>query len=223
MNLLHRRIDMMARSLKRSEILGKGDREGRSPIVRRGTINWILRFLVALVMVASGGWLTEAEAGFGYLGLDTPICALPPTPEDPLLLSYGYTAEGLHAMYPGDVIFSDPIHSLFKDIKVTMKGPDEMEKFNSTLFGVVTIGGQSTAVKFVGGVEVTSFGKADQMTGTFSTEMTSMLMTSSQPGFENIQIRESPTLASTGQTTITDISGNGTFAISPAFLMSSPS
>lgn len=204
----------MARSLERNAIPGKGDREARSPIVRRGTINWTPRFLMALVMVASGGWLTEAEAQFSVLGLDTPNPGLPPTPANPQQLIYGYTSEQLfefHATYPGEVILSNPTHTAFRNITVTTSGPDEMEQFGSTLSGFAIIGGQTIPVQFDGSVSVTSFGKAGQTTGTFINEMTSMLMTSSQPGFENVQIRESPTLASMGQTTITDISGNGTF------------
>jgi len=107
-------------------------------------------------------------------------------------------------------------HDTFANIVVTPVGPDEHEHFDSTLTGFASInGGSNTPFTLAGPVDVTAFGKAGQTTGTFPTEITSMDMTGTILG-HSVELIESPTLASTGSTTITDI-GGGLFRISSFF------
>ncbi|MBI3837991.1 MAG: PEP-CTERM sorting domain-containing protein [Planctomycetia bacterium] len=91
---------------------------------------------------------------------------------------------------------------------------DEIEQFGSSVTGMVSINGG--AAQPVGGtgpvsVLVQGHGPAGSPTGTFQTEMLSMDLNLGGP-----MIRESPTLASLGQTTITDI-GGGMFHIDSFF------
>lgn len=125
------------------------------------------------------------------------------------------TIEEEHARY---IVLGVPIELLeirhfgFTNIVHTPQGPDERETFDSTMTGLVRIGGGAPfSVTLTGPVETIVFGKIGNITGTFDTEMLQLDLTGG-----GIIVRESPTLASLGETTIEDI-GGGLFAIHSFF------
>ncbi len=126
---------------------------------------------------------------------------LPPSGPDPLL---GYLGQ-LPTLFPGGVDIYNPFHSQFINIIRTPVGPDEIENFDSTLTAMVDAGGPSL-VTLTGPVTTIVYGKIGNTTGTFDTEIIAMSLTGDVGGIP-IQIRESPSLGSLGQTTITDLGG----------------
>jgi hypothetical protein len=93
---------------------------------------------------------------------------------------------------------------------------NEFENFGSDLEFTLSVNGSGfVPASATGPVSVETFGKAGNTTGTFNTEMLSMNLSGSSP-FGPFMIRESPTLASTGQTTIADI-GGGLYRIDSFF------
>jgi hypothetical protein len=136
---------------------------------------------------------------------------LPPT--DP---GCAYVAS-FHTRYNtaiGPVDLSNSIHDRFRDIVVTNLGPDQQENFHSRVRALIAIAGGPPAPFLADPVDVTTmvFGKNLSPVGTFNTEMLQLDINAGG----GIRIRESPTLASTGQTTITDI-GGGNFRIDSFF------
>jgi hypothetical protein len=93
-------------------------------------------------------------------------------------------------------------------------GPNEIEDFNAQMLGLLNFTGLEPAL--ANGVARTeAFNKIGNVTGTFSTEMLTLdLSGNSSSGL--YQLRESPTKASLGLTTITDI-GGGQFRIDSFF------
>ncbi len=95
-------------------------------------------------------------------------------------------------------------------------GPDEIETFNSELDAMASVnGGPFVPLTLNGQVQTIVHNKIGNTTGTYNTEMLSMNLSGNTP-FGPIMIRESPTLASTGQTSITDI-GGGLYRIDSFF------
>jgi hypothetical protein len=98
----------------------------------------------------------------------------------------------------------------------TIIGPNESETYQSTLMGMMSVNLSPPAPMSAGGPGNTlAFGKAGFIVGTFNTELLSLNLNGSSP-FGPFMIRESPTLASTGQTTITNI-GGGLYRIDSFF------
>lgn len=115
---------------------------------------------------------------------------------------------------PGPLVIelSDILHFGFINVIRIPLGPDEKEAFDSTVTGQISInGGSQSAFTLTGSVETLVFGKTGNTTGTFQTEMLQLDLTGG-----GIMVRESPTLASLGQTTVTDM-GGGTFKIDSFF------
>ena len=120
----------------------------------------------------------------------------------------------VHACYPNcaSIDLTNVLHSFFFNVIRIPVGPNELETFNSTATGMVSVGGGSfNPVTLDGPVQTTVFGKVGNTIGTFATEMTAMNLVGA-----GVTIRESPTLQSTGQTTITD-NGGGTYRIDSFF------
>ena len=102
---------------------------------------------------------------------------------------------------------------------------DEIETFGSTLTAMmdVTVNGNSitggpqpiSASGGFGSVQVLTQNKIGNVTGTFNTEMLQLNLSGNSP-LGPFMIRESPTLQSTGQTSIQDI-GGGQFQIDSFF------
>jgi hypothetical protein len=172
--------------------------------------------LVFVLGIATALGFSRVASAVVPTGIDTPSPNLPPA-------GVYLSPTDVHAMYTGQAL-SIVLHAIqhqpfthgnpaagVPDPVVTTNGANEMEAFDSQLTGLVSLnGGPEMPLTLMGMVDVTSFGKAGNVTGTYATEMTSMNLTG-QIGGNPVMIRESPTLASTGQTSITDISGgNGT-------------
>jgi hypothetical protein len=155
-----------------------------------------------------------AFTGFAYASIITNDPSLPPTQGE-----YRTPTE-VHAQYPTppfpDFILEDISHSRFFGIERHDEGPNEIESFNSTVQGQATGGplfGSTMPVLMTGNVTIEVFGKAGMTTGSFDTEMLSMNLSGGPFGS---MIRESPTLASTGHTDITDL-GGGMYRIDSFF------
>jgi hypothetical protein len=120
-----------------------------------------------------------------------------------------------------EAILKDASHDRFLNIVITPLGPDELEEFDSSLSGLVDVdlgpGGILTDIvlSLSGPVTVLTTGKTGNTTGTFDTEIIAMSLTGTILGLP-IEIRESPTQNSTGQTTITDL-GGGQFGFDSFF------
>ena len=113
---------------------------------------------------------------------------------------------------PLAIELSDILHFGFINVIQIPLGPDEKEIFDSTVTGQISInGGPQSAFTLMGSIETLVFGKTGNTTGTFQTEMLQLDLTGG-----GIMVRESPTLASLGQTTITDL-GGGSFKIDSFF------
>ncbi len=170
----------------------------------RGNVRTMLCGITATLIVA---WASGQDAKAD--GIITADPSLPPVGTIGGEAAY-LTPADVHAMYSGpglDVVLSMVQHRGFTNIKRDTVGQDEIETFQSTLSGLASVNGTSNApFSLSGQVMVESFGKAGMVTGTFDTEMLSMNLTGTVLGMP-VEIRVSPTLASTGQTSITDIGG----------------
>ena len=130
------------------------------------------------------------------------------------------TADQVHADYASEALFElDNIrHHFFLNIAHPPCGPGcEMDQFDSTLDADLFLDDVSQGhVVMTGQVLVQVFNKNVGNPGTpFPTEMLQLNLSGVTP-FGPILIRESPTLASLGQTQI-DALGNGTFQIDSFF------
>jgi hypothetical protein len=137
------------------------------------------------------------------------------------------TAEDVHAAFADpdpaviEAIMHDVSHSRFLNIVLTPLGPDELEDFDSTLNALLDIelvGGSfltDVPVSMTGPVSVLTSGKTGNTTGTFETEIIAMSLTGMVLGMP-VEIRESPSLSTLGQTTITDL-GGGLYQIDSFF------
>jgi len=138
------------------------------------------------------------------------------------------TPTDVHAEFSGPdlaIVLMDVVHRPFQDPPPvrTPVGPDEIETFESVAFGEVSIEtGELTGTfpfELFGPVTTVVFGKVGNTTGTFDTEILSMDLTGSvitPLGDIPVTVRESPTQASTGQTTVEDL-GGGLFQIDSFF------
>jgi len=137
-------------------------------------------------------------------GINTPDPVLPP------LDGVYRTPDQVHAQFNGaglTIILQKPEHqAILRELNLSI-GPDEKETFFSTLTAEVNVNGGAFVPAMGNGPVMTMvFGKTGNTTGTFQTEMLSMDLSGNSP-FGPFMIRESPTLASTGQTSITEIGG----------------
>ena len=133
--------------------------------------------------------------------------SLPPT-----VGSY-FSKEGPVEYAGPDLALINIIHFGFIIIILNTIVADVFELFDSTVTGFAgPIGGPfNQPVTLSGLVRIQVFGKAGNTTGTFQTEMLQLDLSGA-----GIMVRESPTLASLGQTTISDI-GGGVFKIDSFF------
>ena len=141
-------------------------------------------------------------------------------PSLPVVAPNGYyTNANADVRYNGPgftILLTNVGHTAFAPVNRTTNGPNEIETFNSHLdasgvsapFGPIFLTADGLVTTEV-------FGKIGNVTGTFQTEMLAMNLSGISP-FGSFMIRESPTLASTGQTTITAL-GGGNFQIDSFF------
>jgi len=158
-------------------------------------------FAVALLMFAT------AQADL--------ITASPLLPPDGVYLS----PTQVHAMYNGPglaIILSDIRHYGFSNINRIPQGANELETFDSNVDGLISVNGSPTQpATLVGPVAVLLGNYSSGQTGTFQTEMLQLNLSGNSP-FGPVMIRESPTLQTLGQTSVTDI-GGGLFRIDSFF------
>jgi hypothetical protein len=188
---------------------------------RANAMTLLLRRLALCASICGlvAGWAASASAS----GIVTSDPSLPP---DGVYL----TPDDVHATYSGNdltIVLEAPQHRPFKEPRSQVERIDdgagnEIEYFMSSLTGMGTVtipsmGIHDMTVPFTaqGPVQTIVFGKIGNTTGTFPTEMLSMNLVGSSP-LGTFFIRESPTNASTGVTTITDI-GGGMFHIDSFF------
>ncbi len=140
-------------------------------------------------------------------------------PELPPLDGVYRTAEQVHAEFDTPlppIIMENILHqAAFVRLRWDDAG-DEHEEFESILRADVTISGNPVGqVELTGPVETVVRGKTGNTTGTFDTEIIAMSLVGSVGG-GTIEIQESPSQPSQGQTTITDI-GGGLYQIDSFF------
>jgi hypothetical protein len=132
----------------------------------------------------------------------------------PLDGAYVSPAEA-HAIY-GPAVLTQIRHSGFANIMLMPVGPDIIETFDSMVTGLVELPGPMIVpLTLHGPVTVRLFNYNGMTTGTFQTEMLQLDLVGTLMG-NPVMIRESPTLPSLGQTTVTDI-GGGQFRIDSFF------
>ena len=161
-----------------------------------------LVWLFAMGLLASGAvWTPEAGAG---LVVNDP--ALPPgagewaSDPDTQLLNYGGLIEGRDVHLFG-----------FQNIVRQNQGADELITCDASLTAIVAGG---TTFLFQGPMEILVLGKANQTVGTYQAEVLSL--DASAVLDPTTLLRESPTLSSLGEVTITDL-GGGTWMIDSFF------
>ncbi|MDP1834964.1 MAG: hypothetical protein Q8K75_03450 [Chlamydiales bacterium] len=131
-------------------------------------------------------------------------------PSLPPVTGHYRTANDVHVEYPPLLFTVNNIsHYDFTNIVRTPLGPNELEQFDSLLHATIQPG--SIPVEMSGPVEVLVLNKVGNVTGLFATEVLSLNLVGG-----GILIRESPILASLGQTEVTNI-GGGLFRIDSFF------
>jgi hypothetical protein len=151
--------------------------------------------------------------------VDLPDPGLPPEPNpvDCDAIVSMYAGIDLHAFFPNGIDFSNPRHSCFENVVVSTDPDtgDETETFDSTVEGIFDDGSGPQRVELTGPVEILTRGKGGATTGSWDTEIVSMSL-SGDVGGVSIEIRESPSAASPGKTSVAD-NGDGTFNVDSFF------
>jgi len=152
-------------------------------------------------------------------GAILPTPNLPPEP-DPVncdrIVSM-YVGNSVHAFFPNGIDFSNPIHRCFENVQTTTDPGtgDETESFDSTVEGTFDDGSGPMPVVLTGPVQTVVKGKGGATTGSWDTEIVSMSL-SGDVGGVSIEIRESPSLPSSGQTSVEQL-GSGDYQIDSFF------
>jgi hypothetical protein len=150
-----------------------------------------------------------------------PSSNLPPEPDPPNCdrIVSQYVGRDLHALFPGGIDFSNPIHKCFKNVatNLDLATGDETETFDSTVEGSYDDGSGNgpQPITLTGPVTTVARGKGGATTGSWDTEILSMSL-SGDVGGVSIDIRESPGVPSTGELNVAD-NGDGTYQIDSFF------
>jgi hypothetical protein len=151
--------------------------------------------------------------------VELPTPDLPPEPDPPDCndIVSRYEGRDVHALFPNGIDFSRPRHRCFENVQVsTDPGTgDETEAFDSTVTGIFDDGSGPQLVTLTGPVKILTSGKGGATTGSWDTEIVSMSL-SGDVGGVSIEIRESPSMPSPGETSVTD-NGSGEFIIDSFF------
>jgi hypothetical protein len=170
-------------------------------------------FLVGIfIMVLSAAWTSGAEAQIILTNPELPPESNPP---DCANVNSAYGAQSQQPNFPGPIELRHPVYKCFQNVFRQADGSDEVQTFDSVLDAILDFGIEPMFGTLTGPTTTKAFGKVGNTTGTFDTEMLSMSLSGSVGGFD-IQIRESPTLPSLGQTVITDL-GGGLYQIDSFF------
>ena len=162
-------------------------------------------------MVLLAGILVAAPISGSLAQVMLPSPLLPPESDPPdceyLLLSvYHSGGTKIYYHFGYETYYQDYItHKCFTSVVRTAVGNDELEDFNSIWECILYID-DHYFVTMTGPVQTLTTGRLLSTTGTFPTEMVSMSV-SGMAGSIPVMFRESPTLASTGSTSITDLGG----------------
>jgi hypothetical protein len=151
--------------------------------------------------------------GISALAEAHPGGANAPSPDLPPIIDGYLSPQDVHAKFSGpalEVVLSMVEHQPYAPIPPSYfcqpgaMSCDEHHHFESQLHAMVSInGGPQMPIMMNGPVDTVAHNKGPtDTTGTFDTEMLSMSLTGG-----GVMIRESPTRASTGKTSITDIGG----------------
>jgi hypothetical protein len=167
--------------------------------------------LVAVLSVLALGGQALAHPPNGQ-GVNAPSPDLPPIVPDNEYLS----PSDVHARYSGpglEVVLTMLAHQPFAGQPPTYDDdpgtvPSEHHHFDSQATGEMSVNGSPRQpFSAIGPVDTVAYGRCPTCdTGTFDTEMLAMSLSGNSP-FGPFMIRESPTRASTGRTSITDLSG----------------
>jgi hypothetical protein len=149
-------------------------------------------------------------------GVNAPSPDLPPIVPDGVYLS----PSDVHARYSGpalEIVLTRLEHQPFAGQPPTFGPEGERHHFESEARGEVSVNGSPPQpFSLTGPVDTVALGRCPGCTtGTFDTEMLQMSLQGNTP-FGPVMLRESPTLASQGVTSITDI-GGGMFHIDSFF------
>lgn len=164
------------------------------------------RAAALLVAIASLAALPTRAFGQGLPG--DPGCeqgpnVLPPT--NPLCFYFTERNAGPTFITPiGIIRIINVQHGPFFIVSRDTSGGDEIETFRSTINATLQVEGQADRDITLTDVAVQTrvFGRALNPFGTYETEMLDL-----RASFEGIQLRESPTLRSSGRTTVTERPG----------------
>ncbi len=170
-----------------------------------------------------------AALAIGIISLATPAQAQLITSSANLPPDGVYLSTDIHQIYAGAALtflLSQPNHApIAAEVgRQSPNGVDEIETFGSNLDAMlkVTVTGNPAAVVYdgpvhgSGPVQTLVHNKVGNVTGTFQTEMLQLNLQGTVSGLGAFMIRESPTLQSTGLTSITAI-GGGMFKIDSFF------
>jgi len=135
---------------------------------------------------------------------------LPPDAEPPGCerLSSRYQGVDVHALYANGIDLSNVRFQCFRNVQInTDPGTgDEYQDFDATLVGTLDNGTGPQWVSFSGPVTIVVRGKAGFPTGSWQAEILSMDLAATVGGIP-MQVRESPSLRSLGQISVTDLGG----------------
>jgi hypothetical protein len=169
---------------------------------------WNKQWMILVLAVLSAAVVPSAARG-GVVTND---------PELPVTYPTGEFRGVEEEMYPQGVILQDVrLRALPGSVNRLASGLDELESFSCDIIATASVSGGPSSLPFLasGPATIKAFGKIGQTTGTFSTEMLGMNLTGSLLG-SSVMIRESPTLHSTGSTTVGDL-GGGQYQIDSFF------
>jgi hypothetical protein len=183
-------------------------------------------FDVFTELSVDGGPFMPQTNGAGRMDLepirpsvDLPSPGLPPesNPVDCDAIVSMYAGVDLHALFPNGIDFSHPRHQCFENVSTSVDPGtgDETETFDSKVEGIFDDGSGPQLVELTGPVSIITRGKGGATTGSWDTEIVSMSL-SGDVGGVSIEIRESPSLSSPGETVVAD-NGDGTFNIDSFF------
>ncbi len=177
------------------------------------TISSLPTLLPALLIVGlTAGWPDIATAA-----VSLPSSELPPEsdPTDCASITSFYSAEGAVTVYASGLQWSDPKLECFQHVVRSTIGDDESQNFDAVMEGDMDGGSGPVAVTLTGPVQTIVRGKAGSPTGTWAAEILSIAM-SGMAGSTPVMVRESPTVASTGQISVAD-AGGGQFLVESFF------
>jgi hypothetical protein len=201
---------------------------GRTSVTDLGTGRFQIDsfFDVFTELSIDGGPFQPQTNGAGRMDLepirpsvDLPSPGLPPEGNPPSCddLTSHYEGGDLDALFPNGIDIHRTRIRCFENVSVsTDPGTgDETASFDATVTGIFDDGSGPQLVTLAGPIQTVARGKGGATTGSWDTEILSMSLSGDVAGIP-IEIRESPSLPSPGETVVTDI-GGGEFRIDSFF------